>query len=53
VGVDGRAADEVLLERQVVAQGVEHLDGGSRDLGPDAVARQGDDLLRHAVRAPW
>ena len=56
VGVDRCAAEDVLLEAQVAADGAQHLECGSHDLGPDPVAGQSDDgrhrrpSLRFAAR---
>ena len=46
VQVDGGAAGRVLVEGQVVRDGVEDLDGGGGHLGADPVAGQESDV-RH------
>ena len=50
-GVDGGAADQVLLEREAMAEpvghGAEHPDGFGDDLRADTVAGQGHEMRVH------
>ena len=51
VQVDRGAARRVLVEREVVGDGVEDLDGGGGHFGADPVAGEKGDV-RHKLRDP-